>query len=148
MRIFLDANIVFSAAKSDGAVRELLRDLRDKGHELWIDEYVLEEAKRNLTAKAQAEDHALEVILDDVRIAKAHPEEVSPNFSEHLPEKDRPVLAAAVRLDCEALLTGDRRHFGPLFGKTIAGVAVHSTRSLAADLLYQGRRAVGAEDAE
>jgi len=25
MRVFLDANILFSAAKSDGAVRELLR---------------------------------------------------------------------------------------------------------------------------
>jgi hypothetical protein len=28
MRIFLDANILFSAAKSDGAVRRLLDELR------------------------------------------------------------------------------------------------------------------------
>ena len=31
MRVFLDANVLFSAAKSDGAVRELLRRLQTAG---------------------------------------------------------------------------------------------------------------------
>ena len=48
MRVFLDANILFSAAKSDGAVRELLRLLLDGGHECWADDYVVIEARRNL----------------------------------------------------------------------------------------------------
>ncbi len=48
MRIFLDANILFSAARADGAVRQLLALCEDRGHELWADAYVLEEARRNL----------------------------------------------------------------------------------------------------
>ena len=48
-----------------------------------------------------------------------------------LPEKDRPVLAAAIRLRCDALVTGDRTHFGKLYGVTIEGVAIHSPQSLA-----------------
>jgi uncharacterized protein len=52
-----------------------------------------------------------------------------------LPEKDRPVLAAAMDLHCRALVTGDRTHFGTLYGKTLAGVTIHSPRSLAQALL-------------
>lgn len=51
MRIFLDANILFSAAKSDGALRKLLRLLLNDGHECWVDDYVVTEARRNLRAK-------------------------------------------------------------------------------------------------
>jgi hypothetical protein len=29
-----------------------------------------------------------------------------------LPDKDQPVLAAAIRLRCNVLVTGDRTHFG------------------------------------
>ena len=52
MRIFLDANIIFSAGKSDGAVRQLLTLLLADKHVLCVDEYVMNEAKRNLGAKA------------------------------------------------------------------------------------------------
>ena len=44
MRLFLDANILFSAAKSDGAVRRLLELLLARGHACWVDGYVVEEA--------------------------------------------------------------------------------------------------------
>jgi len=48
-----------------------------------------------------------------------------------LPAKDRPVLAAAIHPSCGALVTGDRTHFGALYGRTIHGVTNHSPRSLA-----------------
>jgi hypothetical protein len=48
-----------------------------------------------------------------------------------LPEKDRPVLASATQHQCQALLAGDKTHFGRLYGQTIAGVCVHSQQSLA-----------------
>ena len=131
MRIFLDANILFSAAKTDGAMRELLRLLRVRSHDLWADGYVLEEARRNLAAKAPEGLRALDAIVAEIRVAEAHPADAGQRFSVKLPEKDRPVLAAAVRLGCEALVTGDRSHFGALYGKTVAGVAIHSPRSLA-----------------
>jgi predicted nucleic acid-binding protein len=135
MRIFLDANILFSAAKMDGAIRQLLRLLRAGDHELWADGYVLEEARRNLAAKAPEGLHALDAIVAEIRVAEAHPADAGQRFSARLPEKDRPVLAAAVRLGCEVLVTGDRSHFGALYGRTVAGVAIHSPRSLAETVL-------------
>ena len=52
-----------------------------------------------------------------------------------LPENDRPVLAAAIRLRCDALVTGDRTHFGRGYGRAFGGVAIHSPRSLAEQIL-------------
>lgn len=135
MRIFLDANVLFSAAKTSGPLRHLLDLLHAAGHELWADGYVLEEARRNLAAKAPDGIRALEVIIARIHVADAHPSDAGQPFSAPLPEKDRPVLAAAVRLRCEALVTGDRTHFGALYGKKVAGVVIHSPRSLAEALL-------------
>ena len=53
VRIFLDANVLFSAAKSDGFVSRLLDFLMAEGHVLCADGYVAEEARRNLAAKSQ-----------------------------------------------------------------------------------------------
>ncbi|MBI5439062.1 MAG: hypothetical protein HY936_08995 [Nitrosomonadales bacterium] len=53
----------------------------------------------------------------------------------NLPEKDRTVLAAAVRHHCDILVTGDRTHFGQLYGKTIRGVSVLSPAMLAETVL-------------
>jgi hypothetical protein len=47
------------------------------------------------------------------------------------PEKDRPVLAAVMRIGCDVLVTGDRTHFGPGCGRVFGGVALNSPRSLA-----------------
>ena len=41
-----------------------------------------------------------------------------------LPDKDRPVLLAAIGVGATHLLTGDFRHFGPLFGESIEGVLI------------------------
>lgn len=96
MRIFLEANILFSAAKSDGAVKQLLSRLH--------------------VAAAQSTGSVLDASVP-------------------LPEKDRPVLAAAIHHRCVALITGDRTHFGALYGKTVRGVTIHSPRSLAEALM-------------
>jgi uncharacterized protein len=114
MRIFLDANSLFSAAKSDGAA---------------------EEARRNLAAKAPERVPSLEKLLSRLHLAGAHSGDTAFEVAPQLPEKDQPVLAAAIRLRCEALVTGDRSHFGSLYGKKPGGVAIHSPRSLAELLL-------------
>lgn len=41
-----------------------------------------------------------------------------------LPEKDAPILLAAIEARANYLLTGDLHHFGPYFGKRIEGVTV------------------------
>jgi predicted nucleic acid-binding protein len=135
MRIFLDANILFSAAKSDGAVRLLLDLLRRAGHECCVDGYVTEEARRNLAAKAPGSLADLDTLLSHLRTAGVQHADAELEASLPLPDKDRPVLAAAIRHGCAALVTGDRSHFGSLYGKTLHGVVIHSPRSLAQALL-------------
>ncbi|MBL8367983.1 MAG: PIN domain-containing protein [Candidatus Accumulibacter sp.] len=133
--MFLDANILFSAAKSDGAVRAMLQLLVDRGHDCRADAYVVAEARRNLTAKGPEALDVLNTLLADLQIAAATPAAEQSGDLDWLPEKDRPVLAAAIRLACEVLVTGDRTHFGPGYGQTFGGVTIHSPRSLVEQLL-------------
>lgn len=135
MRVFLDANILYSAAKSAGAVRRLLNLLIEADHECWADGFVAEEARRNLAAKSPEGLAALDLLLSRLHVAAIHARDSALEDALPLPEKDRPVLAAAIRHHCEALVTGDRTHFGRLYGRAIHGVTIHSPRSLAQALL-------------
>ncbi len=132
MRIFLDANVLFSAARSSGAVRQLVVALHELGHSLVADEYVAEEARRNVAAKAsrEATDY-LKALLDQLEVHAVQFQSVSQASVQWLPAKDRPVLMAAIALKCEALVTGDRTHFGTGYGKTFEGVTVYSPAQLA-----------------
>jgi predicted nucleic acid-binding protein len=138
VRIFLDANILFSAAKSAGAIRRLLELLRGAGHECWVDGFVIAEARRNLELKAPSSLMVLDQLLPSLRVAAIQVRD--PELDRELPlvEKDRPILAAAIQLHCDALVTGDRTHFGELYGRSIRGVTIHSPRSLAEELLGSG----------
>ena len=135
MRIFLDANILFSAAKSNGGVRQLLDRLIKARHDCCVDGYVVEEARRNLALKAPQGLTVLEALLVEMHVAPAQPGDAPLEAALPLPEKDRPVLAAAIRHRCAALVTGDRTHFGRHYGKTVRGVTIHSPRSIAETLL-------------
>lgn len=135
MRIFLDANILFSAAKTNGAIRRLLALLAEAGHECHADTYVVEEARRNLALKAPDGLPDLDRLVRRIHVAQVRPGVAEAEAVRSLPEKDRPVLAAAIQLRCQALVTGDRTHFGALYGKTLGGVKIHSPRSLAEMLL-------------
>lgn len=137
MRIFLDANILFSAAKSDGAVRRLLQLLQAQGHILVADSFVVEEARRNLARKASGV--ALDSLEKLLTVTEVEPTGMgSPDqapWLDWLPPKDRPVLAAAARLRCAVLITGDRTHFGTGYGETFAGVTLMSPAMAASALL-------------
>lgn len=126
MRIFLDANILFSAARSAGAIRRLLDLLREAGHTLIADAFVIEEARRNLAAKAPAALPEFDALLLTLECQPTFPSDHDRLSSIPLPDKDKPVLAAAIQGGCGALVTGDRTHFSPLFGTVFAGVAIHS----------------------
>ena len=134
MRIFLDANILFSAAKSAGAIRRLLDLLLEGRHECWVDGFVIGEARRNLELKAPSGLAALDRLLRSLRVAAARAPDPALDATLPLVEKDRPILAAAIHLGCHALVTGDRTHFGQLLGRSIRGVTIHSPRSLAEEL--------------
>ena len=134
MRIFVDANVLFSAARSAGAIRTLLQMLQSTGHALAADAYVVAEARRNLEAKASADAQIyLQGRLAQMEVRQVSYAEVAHEQSlvRWLPEKDRPVLLAAMAMQCDVLLTGDRTHFGAGYGKTFAGVMVYAPAQLA-----------------
>ncbi|MEZ5605178.1 MAG: hypothetical protein R3E41_13500, partial [Burkholderiaceae bacterium] len=72
---------------------------------------------------------ALDALLAGIETARFRREEPDPQVAALLPDKDRPVLAAAIRLGCQALMTGDRTHLGRLYGQSVRGVTIHSPRS-------------------
>lgn len=134
MRIFVDANVLFSAARSAGAIRTLMQLVQSTGHALAADAYVVAEARRNLEAKAGADALVyLESLLAQMEVRQVTHAEVAHEQSlvGWLPEKDRPVLLAAMAMHCDVLLTGDRTHFGAGYGKTFAEVTVYAPAHLA-----------------
>jgi len=101
----------------------------------WADDYVINEARRNLNLKGPGALSAFETVLALLHVRTLHAS--APAFEDinWLPAKDQPVLIAAARLHCDVLVTGDRTHLGPGYGKTFRGVTIHSPRSLA-ELLF------------
>ncbi len=119
-RIFLDANILFSVAYGSPGLSLLWQSVRQKRCMLFASNFVVEEAKRNLSDPEQKK--RLEEYLSEVRIVpEADPTLPCPI---ELPEKDRPVLMAAVLNKADYLLTGDSTHFGKYFGQTVNGVKI------------------------
>lgn len=129
MRVFLDANILFSASRGPGGIRSLLEMAEVAGHALVADAYVVGEARRNLAAKASAQSVAiLEALLGRISVHPMHAE--SRAELDWLDAKDRPVLLAAMAAQCDVLLTGDKRHFGQAYGHSYDGVLVCSAAQL------------------
>jgi predicted nucleic acid-binding protein len=119
-RVFLDANVLFSAAYSN--VNRLLRLWQIDGIELISSAFALTEALRNLTGDDQRE--CLHKLLRQIRIVPEPPQGSTIAADVDLPPKDIPILQAAISGQATHLLTGDKRHFGPLFGAIIGGVLI------------------------
>ena len=117
--VFLDANVLFSAAYQSRAGLHRLWKLSDLA--LLTSPYALEEARRNLGEIQQRE--RLASLMDSVRIV---PEMLGSPLPPgvQLAEKDAPILLAAIEARATHLLTGDVRDFGRYFGKRLGGVLV------------------------
>jgi predicted nucleic acid-binding protein len=116
-RIFLDANVLFSAAYRPDA--DLARLGQLEGVELMTSAYAAEEAVLNLTEEDQRV--RLAKLLERVRMTTT----VSPlPLDVRLPGKDQPIFQAAILAQATHLLTGDKQHFGPHFGCRLGGVLV------------------------
>ena len=121
-RLFLDANILFSPAYS--ADSPLLELWRLKKVLLFSSGYSLEEARRNLALLRPDRLSNLQQLIAKVQLADAPPLATVPIEARALPQKDLPILLAAIEARATHLLTADTRHFGPLRGKTLEGVLV------------------------
>lgn len=121
-RVFLDANVLFSAAYSKSS--RLREFWRSPEAELVTSEFALEEARRNLLVYHPDGIPCLEELASQLHIVAEASEATQLPAALDLADKDRPVLAAAVAARCTHLLTGDTRHFQALYGRRVAGVLV------------------------
>jgi predicted nucleic acid-binding protein len=120
-RIFLDANVLFSAAYREGA--GLLRLWEARETEVITSGYAAEEARRNL--ETEAARARLASLLGRTSLVAEATETQLPG-SIRLAKKDRPILQAAIAAGATHLITGDLRDFGALLGRKVAGVRVET----------------------
>ena len=118
VRLFLDANILFSAAYRENTGLAKLWKLSHT--KLVSSDYAIMEAERNLREHHQLQ--RLKRFIQSLDIITTYNDSLIPNDIK-LSTKDRPILAAAIFAKANFLVTGDR-DFEHLFGKKILGVTV------------------------
>jgi len=130
VRVFLDANVLFSAAQSiDGRARGLFTLAENKHCALVSSEHAIGEARRNLMMKAFSAVKDFEDLLEHVQVVgEGGPGLLAWAAGQGLPANDAPILSAAAGAGADLLVTGDRRHFGHLFGLTTGGIRVVTLR--------------------
>ena len=120
-RVFLDANVLYSAAYLEQSGLARLWTLDDV--DLLTSAYGLEEARRNLAMDRPEAVTRLERLCNAITTVNA-PQGLKLPANVQLDDKDQPILLAAIHGRADYLLTGDARHFAHFYGKRIATVLV------------------------
>jgi len=133
MRVFLDANILFSASFPNSHLAEFLGELAHHA-DLLTNAYAKIEAERNIAAKqpkrlAAHEKFATSLELVPVQLF---------DLDVKVVKKDQPILCGAIAGKADFLLTGDKKDFGHLFGKTVGGVKIVTVQMLLEELISRG----------
>lgn len=133
MRVFLDANVLFSASNAESNIARLIARLiawLGERETVVTSDLAVEEARKNLQLKRTAWLSTFEALLREVETVPAvlFPLPVS------IADKDAPLLCAAIRSGCQFFVTGDKRDFGHLYNQQVQGVEVVSLLRLAAIL--------------
>jgi len=133
MRIFLDANILFSGGIPGSLLSQFLHELRH--HAVFLTNiYAKTEAERNLSAKFPKGLVGFHKIVSLTEILPLTLFELTVVIA----EKDRPILCGAISAKADFLLTGDKKDFGLFFGQTIDGVKVVTVELLIRELVSSG----------
>jgi predicted nucleic acid-binding protein len=133
MKVFLDANILFSSSAKQSLIRELINVIQANGTCV-TNPYAVEEAKRNIKLKNFGSIQQLELLLTGIDITNT----LAIDLPVKLPDKDIPILAGAIALKCTHLLTGDKKDFGFLFGEVVSEVKIVSPQLMAIELVNMG----------
>lgn len=134
MRIFLDANILFTAAhRPEGKSAFVIQVAERKGWVLCTSGYALEEARRNLERKYP---QALNLHLNQMRTLEIIPEFPCSEGIVRLPKKDLPIFFAAFGGKAQILLTGDIKDFGYLMNNRAKarGLLVQTVNDFLSDI--------------
>jgi predicted nucleic acid-binding protein len=111
MRVFLDANVLFSATHNPAGRCALLIELAQGSRlQLFTSAHARYEADRNLKLKYQKNF----VAPESIRVVASVKYLTCPL---DLPAKDQQVFMDALAIGAEVFLTGDRRHFGRYMNK-------------------------------
>jgi predicted nucleic acid-binding protein len=132
--LFLDSNVLFTAAHNPEGKASLVIELAGSGAwEVVTSAYCVAEARLNLERKHPMTLDRLDRILQTVRLV---PDVSGERCALALPDKDRPVFAAAHRCKATHFLTGDRRHFGPFMNrpKDTTGIVVQTVGDFLSDI--------------
>jgi len=115
MRVFLDANVLFTAAHNSRGKAAFVIELGTDGHFfLFTSDIARDEALRNIALKYPDTLPNLKALLTKIVIT---PTDFSASFPKELPAKDAVIFQAAVASKATHILTGDLRHFGPLMNR-------------------------------
>jgi predicted nucleic acid-binding protein len=127
--VFLDANVLFSAALA-GPAFELIWELaRRQRIRLVTSTYCRIEADANLERKRPRSVTRLVELLRDVELVlEPTPQEIAAARS-LVAEKDARVLAAALAARTNVLVTGDLKHFGALMERNDLPLRIRSPRA-------------------
>jgi len=123
--LFLNANVLFTASISPEGVSRALVGLSAMGSVLLASSpFAIDEARRNIALKRTGHLSEMNEVLANIdRVGDAHPRLMA-WAGRFVASKDAPILAAAIGARADVLVTGDRRHFGELFGRTVHGVQI------------------------
>ena len=110
MRLFLDANVLFTAVHNPGGKAALVIELGVQGHwTLFSSTYAKEEARRNLERKFPQCLNSLEKVQNHINFVD---HQSSLAYPKGLAIKDQPIFQAALICQASHLLTGDIKDFG------------------------------------
>ena len=110
MRLFLDANVLFTAAHNPEGKAALVIELGVQGRcTLFSSTYAKEEARRNLERKFPQCLNSLEIVQNDIDLVD---HQTSLVYPKGLAKKDQPIFQAALICRATHLLTGDIKDFG------------------------------------
>lgn len=129
MRVFLDANILFSGSFRDSLLAGFLDELKERVA-LVSNVYAAAEAERNLQAKLPKGLADFNKLMNSLEFIPLQLFELEVPLA----EKDRPILCGAIAGATDFLLTGDKKDFGHLFDKTVQGVKVVTVELLIKEL--------------
>ena len=133
-RVFLDANVLFTAAHNPTGKAAFVVELAGQGHwDVLTSAFGVEEARRNLARKYSDCLPTFERIIADVTVIAIRRAD---ECWLPLPEKDRPIFAAAHQCGATHRLTGDRRHFGPFMNDPAqtAGIMIQTVADFLRDV--------------
>ena len=113
-RVFLDANVLFTAAYSPDGLSALVVEMGAAGRvTLLTSPVAIVEAERNLEAKRPAAVATLRRSLAAVGVVREPaPADVERLTPPELSSKDRPLVAAAIAAHATHFVTGDVADFG------------------------------------